>query len=139
MACATLARTMSSDLKAICGQILSLDNSVRFAGIVNKMGKVVAHQFRDKVSPMLSFEELEASAMGSVLRMKTREDSESKLGKAVYTFTLYEKVKRASIPVQMNDCVLVIVSFEKEAEHEKIILKKILPLLSREGLIPKRV
>ena len=138
MACATLARTMSSDLKAICGQILSLDNSVRFAGIVNKMGKVVAHQFRDKVSPMLSFEELEASAMGSVLRMKTREDSESKLGKAVYTFTLYEKVKRASIPVQMNDCVLVIVSFENEAEHEKIILKKILPLLSREGLIPKR-
>ena len=128
---------MSLDLNSICSQVVSLDRSVRFAGIVNKMGKVVAHKFREGVIPVLSFQELEASAMGSVLRMKTREDSESKLGKAIYTFTLYEKVKRASIPIQWGDCVLAIVSFENEAEHERIILTRILPLLRKEGLVQK--
>ena len=129
---------MVTDLKGLCGQILLLDRSVRFAGIANKMGKVVAHQFRKDVTPILAFDELEGSAIKSVLRMKTREDYEAKLGKAVYTFTLYEKVKRASIPLHNDNYVLLIVSFEKNAEHEKIILSGILPLVQKEGLIRAR-
>ncbi len=123
--------------KKICNEILSLDTSIRFAGIADKMGKVVAHQFREDVAPMLTFEELEGSAIKSVLRMKTREDYEAKLGRAVYTFTLYDKVKRASIPLQHQDYVLLIVSFEKDAPHEDIILSKILPVIQNEGLIEK--
>jgi hypothetical protein len=125
---------MGINLKDICDQILSLDGSIRFAGIANKMGKVIAHKFRSDAAPMLSFEELEGSVIKSVLRMKTREDYETKLGRAVYTFTLYEKVKRASIPLQDDNYVLLIVSFEKDADHESIILSKILPALKQEGL-----
>lgn len=126
---------MGNNLAAICSQILSLDNSIRFAGIADKMGKVVAHQFRQDVAPMLSFEEIEGSAIKSVLRMKTREDYEAKLGRAIYTFTLYEQVKRASIPLQDDKYVLLMVSFEKDADHEKIILSKIMPLMQKEALI----
>lgn len=129
---------MVIDLEDMCGQILLLDKSVRFAGIANKMGKVVAHKFREDVTPILTLEELQGSAIKSVLRMKTREDYEAKLGRAIYTFTLYEKVKRASIPLQNDDYVLLIVSFEKDADHETIILSKILPVLQREGLIEQR-
>src|SRR5690349_11620842 len=96
--------------KKICNEILLLDKSIRFVGITNRMEKVVAHQFREDMTPMLTFEELEGSAIKSVLRMKTREDYEAKLGRAVYTFTLYDKVKRASIPLQHNDYALVIAS-----------------------------
>lgn len=124
--------------KKICNEILLLDKSVRFVGITNRMGKVVAHQFRGDMTPMLTFEELEGSAIKSVLRMKTREDYEAKLGRAIYTFTLYDKVKRASIPLQHNDYALVIASFEKDANHEDIILSKILPVLQNEGLVEKR-
>ena len=126
---------MVVDLKEICGQILSVDNSIRFVGIANNMGKVVAHRFREGVTPVLTFEELEGSAIKSVLRMKTREDYEAKLGKATYTFTLYEKVKRASIPVEHQDYALLMVSLEKQANHEDIILNKILPVMQKEGLI----
>jgi hypothetical protein len=129
---------MVVNLKKICNEILSLDKSIRFAGIANSMGKVVAHQFREDVTPMLTFEELEGSAIKSVLRMKTREDYEAKFGRAVYTFTLYDKVKRASIPLQHEDYVLLIVSFEKDASHETIILSKILPVMQNEGLVEKR-
>jgi hypothetical protein len=128
---------MVDNLKKICNEILSLDKSIRFAGITDKMGKVVAHQFREGVTPMLTFEELEGSAIKSVLRMKTREDYEAKLGRAVYTFTLYDKVKRASIPLQHEDYALLIASFEKDASHESIILSKILPVLQNEGLIKR--
>lgn len=125
---------MSINLKEVCSGILALDKSIRFAGIADKMGKVVAHEFRKDVDPMLSLKELEGSAIKSVLRMMTREDYEGKLGKAVYAFTLYEKVKRASVPLQHSEYALLIISFEKDAEHEKIILSKILPLLRREKL-----
>ncbi|MGI0038096.1 MAG: hypothetical protein ACRD99_07040 [Nitrososphaera sp.] len=112
-----------------------MDNSIRFAGIANNMGKVVAHEFREGVASMLTFEELEGSAVKSVLRMKTREDYEAKLGKAIYTFTLYEKVKRASIPLEHQDYVLLMVSFDKQANHEEILLNKVLPVMQKEGLI----
>jgi hypothetical protein len=125
---------MDINLKDVCGEILLLDKSIRFAGIANKMGNVVAHEFRKDVTPMLTFEELEGSAIKSVLRMKTREDYEAKLGRAIYTFTLYEKVKRASIPLQNENYVLLIVSFERDADHENIILSKILPFMHKEGL-----
>jgi hypothetical protein len=101
------------------------------------MGKVVAHEFRTDATPMLTLDELAGSAIRSVLRMKTREDYETKLGRAVYTFTLYEKVKRASIPLNDDHHVLLIVSFEKDADHEDIILSKILPLMQEAGLIQK--
>jgi hypothetical protein len=126
---------LNKDLAAICDKTLSVDGSIRYAGIADKMGKVVAQQSRKNVTLMLSKEELEGSAIRSVLRMKTREDLESKLGRTVYTFTLYERVKRASIPLQNEEYVLFLVSFEKHADHEKIILSKILPLIKKHGLI----
>ncbi|AFU58953.1 hypothetical protein Ngar_c20210 [Candidatus Nitrososphaera gargensis Ga9.2] len=82
---------MAANLKDTCSEILSLDKSIRFAGIANIMGKVVAQEFRKDVTPLPSFEEVESSAIKSVLRMRTREDYEAKLGRAIYTFTLYEK------------------------------------------------
>lgn len=125
---------MTPNLKEICNELLTLDKCIRFVGIASNMGKVVAHEFRKDVLPILSFEELEGSAIKSVLRMKTREDYEAKLGKAIYTFTLYEKVKRASIPLH-DDFALLIVSFDNDSDHEKIILSKIIPLLKKQELI----
>lgn len=125
---------MEVNLKDICGQILALDRSIRFAGIGDKMGKLVAHQFREDITPILTFDELEGSVIRSVLRMKTREDYEAKLGRAIYTSTLYENVKRVSIPLQNIDYVLLMVSFERDVDHEKIILSKILPLMQKEHL-----
>lgn len=67
--------------------------------------------------------------------MKTREDYEQKLGKTIYTFALYEKVKRASIALNKGDYSLLMVSFEVAADHESIILHKILPRLKEYNLI----
>lgn len=130
---------MVANLKDTCSEILSLDKSIRFAGVANMMGKVVAQEFRKDVTPLLSFEEVESSAIKSILRMRTREDYEARLGRAIYTFTLYEKIKRASILLEHRDYALLMVSFDKQANHEDIILKKILPVIQRERGLSRSV
>lgn len=119
-----------SSAKKICTQVLQLDTSIRFAAIANHMGTLIAYGMQKGVEPLLTEEELRDNIMKSVLRMKTREDYESKLGEIVYTFALYKKVKRATIPIG-HPCVAVLtVSFDMAADHERLILDKILPAVS---------
>jgi hypothetical protein len=119
----------------ICDEIVELDGSIRFAGIANNMGKVVAAKFKRGVQALLTKEEIEDNIIKAVLRMKTREDYEQKLGKIIYTFALYDKVKRASIALDQENYSLLMVSFDVAADHESIILHKILPRLRRHDLI----
>jgi hypothetical protein len=119
----------------ICNEILGLDSSIRFVGIANKMGKLVAAEFNRAVEAFLTREEIEANIIKAVLRMKTREDYEQKLGKTIYTFAHYEKVKRASIALYQEDYSLLMVSFDVSADHESIILNKILPKIKQHNLI----
>ena len=87
----------------ICNQILELDNSIRFAGFANNMGRIIAARYRNKLDPLLTVDESELSFIESVLRMSTRIDMRSKLGKPIYSSTLYEKVKRATILLDNKD------------------------------------
>jgi len=73
-------------------------------------------------------------AIESVLRMNTRKDFESKLGKPIYSFTLYEKVKRATITLESEEYPILMVSFDIQANHDNIIMDKIIPIVRREGL-----
>jgi hypothetical protein len=130
----------------ICTQILEIDKSIRFAGFANDMGTIIAAEHREalisaekeKEQSLLTKDELELSAVESVLRMVTRKDTMSKLGKPIYSFTSYEKVKRATILLENSNnsyCPPVLmVSFDNNNEtgtyEESIILNGILPLVS---------
>jgi hypothetical protein len=119
--------------KEMCKQVLQLDKSIRFAGIANNMGTLVAYKLRKGIVPMLNEEELQNSIMKTVLRMKTREDYESKLGDVIYTFALYKRVKRASIPLDGHhpDFAVLAISFDMAADQDSIIMDKILPVLKQ--------
>jgi hypothetical protein len=127
-----------SHAKEICSQVLLLDKSIRFAGIANNMGTLIAYKLREGLVPLLNEEELQNNIMKAVLRMKTREDYESKLGDVIYTFALYKRVKRASIPLDDShhpDLAVLTVSFDMVADHDTIIMDKILPVLKQRKLI----
>jgi hypothetical protein len=91
------------DLQGLCNDILESDRSIRFVGISDKMGKQIASSYRAELVPLLTPMEIEMSAIESVLRMKTRKDFESKLGKPIYTFTLYQKIKRVTITLKNKE------------------------------------
>jgi hypothetical protein len=123
-------RQISEDfiLYDICNQILELDHSIRFAGFANNMGKIIAAQYRNRLDPLLA---VELSFIESVFRMSTRKDMRSKLGKPIYSCTLYEKVKRATILLDNKDHPILMVSFDSDIsgfDHDSIIMNGILPL-----------
>ena len=87
------------ELNELCKQIIQSDNSIRFVGIADKYGKQVAVNYREGLVPYLDQTESEIYSIDTVMRMNSRLEMESKLGKVIYSFTLYEKLKRATIYV----------------------------------------
>lgn len=117
---------MSKPPQDLCSKILAADAGIRFAGVANSLGKIIASEYRKGLAPLLTQEETEKSILQSIVRMGTRQTLEEKLGKTVYAFALYEKVKRASMMLPGGNILMV--SFDTNANHESIILNKILPL-----------
>lgn len=125
---------MHSWIEEICDQIIGLDSSIRFAGFATDAGKIIAYKYRKKVDPFLTSNETQLSFIDSALRMRIRKDTEQKLGKAICSITLYEKVTRATILLNSEDYPILMISFDnktnKRTDHESLILHGILPLLS---------
>jgi len=84
--------------------------------------------------PLLTSQETIESVEQSILRLSTRRLMEAKLGKILYSITIYEKVKRAILPIGKNGDFVLIVSFDNEADHDSIIRNKIMPLISYDQL-----
>jgi hypothetical protein len=126
----------AEDLQGLCNRILESDRAIRFVGISNKMGNQIISRYRSALVPLLTPKEIEMYALQTVLRMNTRKDYESKLGKPIYSFTLYQKVKRvtSSITLENKEYPILLASFDLESNHENIIVNKILPMISEEGL-----
>lgn len=123
---------MSKVRNDLCKQIIGFDKTIRFAGIADKFGKIVMEEYRKGTFPLLSKEESALSVLQTSIRMGIGKTMQARLGKIVYTFTEYEKIKRATIP--LSDHSVLMVSFEKEGDHESMIWKKILPLVKKHGL-----
>ncbi|HEU4443399.1 MAG TPA: hypothetical protein VIP70_03715 [Nitrososphaeraceae archaeon] len=121
-------------LDSLCSRILESDKTIRFVGISNKMGNQIISRYRSGLVPLLTPKEIEMYAMQSVLRMNTRKDYESKLGKPIYSFTLYQKIKRVTVTLENREYPILLASFDIEADHENVIVNKILPMISEEGL-----
>jgi hypothetical protein len=124
----------AEDLRGLCNDIPESDRSIKFVGISDKMGKQIISSNRAELVPLLTPSEIEMAAIESVLRMKTRKDFELKLGKPIYTFTLYQKLKRVTVTLENNEYHTLMASFDLEADHDNIITNKILPIINESGL-----
>ena len=119
----------------ICGQIQKVDRSIRYVGLTNKMGTRIEDHYRNGLDPLLKENELDLSALESALRMNLRCNIQHKLGKPLYSFTLYEKVKRVTIPIYDDDYQILMISFDRDVENEYVILEKVLSLLKNANIL----
>ena len=118
-----------TELDDLCNQIMQSDGSLRFVGIADKYGKQVAVKYRNGLVPYLNQTESDIYSIDTVMRMNSRKEMESKLGKVIYSFTLYEKLKRATIYIGNNDYPVLMASFDTQSDHDSIIQNKILPIV----------
>ena len=118
----------------ICDQIQKVDRSVRYVGLANKMGKTIEDHYRKGLNLLLKENELDLSALESTFRMNLRCDMQYKLGRPIYSFTLYEKVKRVTIPLYNSDNQILMISFDIDGKNEYVILERILSLIKKVNL-----
>jgi hypothetical protein len=110
----------NNKLEKICNDIFALNPNIRFAGIVNKMGTLVAGGMRQSVKPMEDEVDSSKLYLESALRSEMRKDFDKEFGKTIYSFSEREKIKIASFPLH-NDHLLRVSIEKQEKSHEKII------------------
>lgn len=105
------------------------DRSIRWAAVVNKNGVILTQKAKDGVKLLLTEEENEQYAASAIARQQTRGKFEPKIGKMVYAFGRYERLHRATIPINENYYLLI--TFEVEEKNfDSIIMNRILPMIA---------
>jgi hypothetical protein len=114
-------------LQELCEKVYSINQHIRFAGIINKMGRLVAGGMRPDIE---SLEDREASSKLYVqfaLMTEMRKDFDDIFGKAIYSFTEREKIKLASFP--LDDSHILRISIEKKEKDHGEIIQSILGII----------
>ena len=109
--------------------ILHIDKAIRWVGITNKEGLIINEKYRKGLNTLLTEEENEEYASNAISRQRTRIQFEQKIGKLIYAFGKYEKLNRATIPIDTNYFLLLSMD-SKDINFDKVIMNKIIPLIN---------
>ena len=118
-------------LSSFCQHVIDIDGSIRWAGIVNKNGVIIAQHKRPGLQLLLTEEENEEYASSAIARQKTRGKFESKIGRMHYAFGRYEKLHRATIPVNQTTYLLLTIDVEQK-NFDALIMEEIMPLIEKQ-------
>ncbi len=123
------------DFQKFCVKVISLDSSIRFAGVVDEDGILKGIAEREGLKPLLSPEERAQYAITAATRQYTRLRWEYLLGKIQYACSHYEKLIRATIPITDKNSRLsfvLLLSFDIGTNNfHEIIMGKIIPLVKK--------
>ncbi len=116
-----------------CDKVISIGSSIRFAGIADEDGKILAVSERKGLKPLLTPEERAQYAITAATRQYTRLRWEYLLGKIHYASSHYANLLRATIPITNDKSRLsyvLLLSFDVNTQNfHQIIMKKIIPLV----------
>jgi len=107
------------DFEWLYKEIMNLDPNVRLAVVLNRSGERVSGGHRENLKRFLTPDELNMVIYHACQRWEGRKHLAHKIGKALYSMTEYEQVKRMSFPIDENHMVLV--SIDPFVDHTKII------------------
>ena len=103
----------------IVEKCLNISPKVRFVGIYDN-GQLY-HKTQNNIQTYLSPSETERSCIQALLRYKTRLLLSDKIGKLIWSITMYEKLYRVTIP--MRHAVLMLISMELSSDPISICTK----------------
>ena len=118
-------------------EIQQLDKSIRFVGIANNLGSLIATAYRNGLIPLMDKQETSHYAIQTVLRAATREDFESKIGRLEYSIGKYERLIRATIPITLfgkedeSKFYYLLLSFDLNSNIIDVIENKIMPFIRK--------
>ena len=114
------------DYDKICSTITELDPSIRFAGVINERGRLVAGGMKKNVEPLENEKDDEMIFMELALRVKMRKEFDKQLGSV--NFAMASRQRALAISFILNDDILYVVA-EPDADYG-VLPKKILDIIS---------
>ena len=116
-----------------CKGVLERDHFIRFAGVSNHLGHLIASAYRSSLSPLMTHEETARYAVQAAIRAATRETFESRVGELQFSISRYARLVRATVPIKSSgkNKFLLLISFDVDAEADSIINKKVVPYIQQ--------
>lgn len=108
------------DYEKICKKVMDLDPKIRFAGMINEKGRLIAGGMKDGLKSLEDTRDDEMLYMELVLRAKMRREFDRVLGPVQFAMSYREKVIIMSFP--LRDIVLLL-SAEKGVNFAEIPFK----------------
>jgi len=128
------SKTITTDeyFQSFCREILKRHYFIRSAAIADLLGHLIATACRQGLVPLLINEESSRAAAQAAIRAATRNKFKSKIGELQFSLSRYDKLVRATIPINsgQKSRFLLLLTFDIEAEADSIILKRILPCIA---------
>ena len=108
------------DYAKLCESAKKADSKVRFAGVINSRGRLIAGGMVSSKKALEDEKKDEMLFMELALRVKMRSEFDTELGKVKFSMSLREKLIVMSFPIK-NDILMV--SMERKTQFEKIAFK----------------
>ena len=105
------------DYENLCILVQKIDSKVRFAGVINSRGRLVAGGMVSSKNRLGDRKRDEMLYMELALRVKMRSEFDNDLGKVKFSMSFREKLIVMSFPMK-NDILMV--SIERKTQFEKI-------------------
>jgi hypothetical protein len=119
------------DYNKICENIKKLDPKIRFTGIINPRGRLVAGGMKEGLEPLESRKDDEMLFMELALRVRMRKEFDRQLGKVKFSMSLRDKALAMSFPVGAEDTLYVYA--EPSADFGRLPIRIIKLIENNEG------
>jgi hypothetical protein len=118
---------LSYNFSDLCTSVFEINEKIRFVGIINQMGKLIAGDMKKGLTSMEREDGSMRLYLGYAINNVLRRDFDNVFGKVLYTFSEREQIKLLTIPLDDN---LLLVSMDKSIDHTELI-KKILAVVNK--------
>ena len=112
----------------MCNKVLHLDRSIRYVGLADHLGSLVATAYRPGLVPLATKEETETYTAQAIQRTGAIQGG-TKVGRLEYIVGRFENLIRATVPVVSlrHDKFYLMLSIDLGSDPIKTIENKVLP------------
>ena len=97
-----------NNFQLLCDNVFSLSPSIRFAGVITKMGTLISGGMRHGLESLENKDDSLTLFVQFALRSRLGKDYDHVFGKSIYNLTEREKIKLASFPLDDNHILLLL-------------------------------
>ncbi len=119
-----LANLNLEDYDSTCKKIMDLDPKIRFVGVINERGKLLAGGLREGLKSLEDPKDDEMLFTEVALRARMRKEFDSQLGRVNFAMSVREKVIIMSFPIADRDILYISANTDLDyGKIPKLILK----------------